>query len=140
MRTDSAGRPETSKLRVRGKRRPERRPRRERGCEPRRHESGRRPSALTRAEIDGRWIPLHVDLHYRPDFDQAVKFEDRTALRELDRVRQIAGLDDRVAADQILALCVRPVGDRLALAFDNATAGFQRLARVLEVTAVAELL
>ena len=52
-----------------------------------------------------------IHLHHGPDFDRAAAVEDRAAARQLHRLIEVARLDDREAADQVLGLRVRPVGD-----------------------------
>jgi hypothetical protein len=61
-------------------------------------------------------IHLQGQLLDRTHFNSASGFKDRTALRDFYRVRQILGLDQHVASNEILRLDVGTVGDDLLFA------------------------
>src|SRR5262249_42746286 len=75
----------------------------------------------------------------RPNLHRAVELEDRASQGELGGVGQVLGLDQRVAAHEVL-LGVRPVGDRLLLSLHHLAAAVERLAGVLYVPLLLQLL
>src|SRR5215468_4092194 len=81
----------------------------------RRCESGRPPSAPTRAETNDRKAPSHRQFHHWPNLDLPIHLQDWAALRKLDGLLQIAGLDERIAADDVLGLGEGPIGHRFLL-------------------------
>src|SRR6185503_5163657 len=138
MRTDRRACLGTSTPPAPDRRRPGRRLRPAPGCGTRRCESGRRSSALTRAGTGSRPVPLH--LHHGADLDEAVALEDRAALGDLRRLGDVLRLDDGVAADQVLRFRERAVCHRLLFAGDDLAGGLERLAGVLDVALLAQLL
>src|SRR4030095_9235365 len=111
-----------------------------RGCGLQRCASTWLPSVSLRAETDDRWDLSHVQLHDWPYFHRTVNLEDRAALGSLHRLVQVTGLDQRVAADNILGLGKRPICHCLLLAFHQLAGMFEGLAWVLDMTFVSKLL
>src|SRR5262249_50583268 len=73
-------------------------------------------------------------------FHCTVVFQDRAALRELYGLRQIARFDHRVATHDVLGFGKRPVGDGLLPALHQLARALERLALVLDVTLLLEIL
>src|ERR1041385_2649471 len=140
MPTDSPAHRETATVRGRGRRRPGRRLPPARGARPRRCGSAWRPSAPPPAGTGAPEAPLHVQLPDGADLHDPPALEDRTAERKPDRLVDVLRLDDREAADDVLGLGVWPVGDGLLLTGDRPAGPLQRVALVLEVPLVRELL
>src|SRR6516162_7483524 len=125
---------------TRGRRRLARRPLPAQGCGRQRCASARRPCAPTRAGKDGHRAALHVQLHDWAHFHRASDLKYRTAFGDLYRVREILGLDQAEAADDILGLGVRTVGDDLLVALDHRPRALEWVSELLEVAVRAELL
>src|SRR5580765_1975844 len=140
MRTGSPGRRETSTPPTRGRRRPARRLPPARGSGPRRCASAWRRGAPLRAGRDARSARSHLDLHDGTHFDHSVYLEDRTPLRQLHRLREIARLDQRVSADDVLRLEEGAVRHDLLPALHELAGTLERLALVLDMALLAELL
>ena len=70
----------------------------------------------------------------------AFDLEDRAALGELDGLLQIAGLDQRVAADDVLGLGKRAVRHGLLLALDDLAGTFERMTWLLDMPLLTKLL
>src|SRR5216684_5304699 len=101
--------------------------------------SGPRACAPTRGGSRAPAARSHAHLADGAHFDRAVGLEDGAAARQLGGVVEALRADEEVAADQVLRLGVRPVGDQLLLAGEHLAADLQRLAR-LEVAGLGELL
>src|ERR1044071_6621570 len=82
---------------------------------------------------------LHVHLHDRTDFNRSTALENRAAARELHRLIDVARLDEREAADKVLRLGEGTVRHRLLLTAHHFTRPLQRLAAILQVTFLVEL-
>ena len=73
---------------------------------------------------------LHIHGHDGADFYESAGFEDGAAEGKLGGVGQVLGLDDGVAANNVLRLGVGAVGDDLAL-LDDFAAAVERIAGFL---------
>src|SRR5215813_9872906 len=80
--------------------------------------------------------PSNVDLHHRTNLDRAAELNDRARGGDLRRLIQIAGLDQRIAANDVLRLSKRAIGDHLAPSTDDFPRLVERLTDILE-TALA---
>src|SRR5262245_5910821 len=76
---------------------------------------------------------LHVDFHDRTHLHRSADLEDRAAQRQLGRLGQVARLDERVAADEVLRLGERAVRDAPLPAVDHLAGPLQGMAGILEV-------
>src|SRR5678815_6000471 len=82
---------------------------------------------------------LHVHLHDRTHFDGTAAVENRAPTRQLHGLVDVACLDERKAADKVLRLGKRTIGDGLLLAADHLARSLQRLPPVLQMAALVEL-
>src|SRR5262245_50100295 len=140
MRTGSRGHRGTSTPPARGRRRPVRRLLPAPDSGPRRCASTWRRCAPLRAGTGDRSAQSHADLHDGAHFHRAVSLEDRTSLRELHRLSEVAGLDQRVPTHDVLGLRKGPVGHALLPALHQLSGALERLPLVLDMALLAELL
>jgi hypothetical protein len=71
--------------------------------------------------------------HHRPDFDGTVrKLEDRTTGRQRRRLGEISRLDECIAANDVLGLCKRAVGDGSSPPCHQLAGTLQGVARILD--------
>src|SRR4029077_19021844 len=73
-------------------------------------------------------------------FDEAAPLDAGAAGRELGRLVEVAGLDQRVAADDVLRLRIRTVGDRPLLSAHDLAQTLERLPDALQFPLLLELL
>src|SRR5205814_4482499 len=137
---DRPARRGTATPRGRGRRRPARRLLPAPGAPPRRYASAWRPTAPLPAGTDARAAASHACRQHGTDFHHAAAFQDGTALRELHGFGEIFRLDQGVAADDVLRLGVRAVGDGALLALDQLARPLERMTGVLDVALVGQLL
>src|SRR5262249_45997754 len=86
-----------------------------------------------------RRFPSHVQVLNRPNLHGAVDLEDRAALGELHGLLEIAGLDQRIPANDVLGLGKRPIDHGHPLALHDLAVALEGLATVLQVTLPREL-
>src|SRR4051794_7906515 len=72
--------------------------------------------------------------HHRANLHRSTAVEHRAPGRELDRLRQVPGLDDDEPRDQVLDLDVGAVRHRPLAATDYLAIGCERLARIPDVS------
>src|SRR5262249_30638716 len=107
---------------------------------PRRCASTWRRCAPLRAGRDDRSARSHADLHDGAYFHRAVRLEDRTSLRELHGLSEIAGLDQRVPTHDVLGLGEGAVRHTLLPALHQFPVALERLSLVPDMALLAELL